>query len=103
MKYDKKIKRYNYDENIANINSLKRLIEIIFNTYNIYNNNYYNSVNINNLLLYYIKSDYINNKIVKIKLKDKYEEISDIIKQKKIGDKKLKEDKENNEKIEKIK
>jgi len=29
----------------------KKLNEIIYNTYNIYNNNYYNSININNILI----------------------------------------------------
>ena len=75
LKYDKKIKRYNYDEKIENINSLKILIELIYNTYNMYNNNYYNSININNTLIsifnnqIYINDD-LNNEyenIIKIK------------------------------------
>ena len=51
------------------------MIEIIYNTYNVYNNNYYNSININTLLIsifnnrIYIKDD-LNNEyenIIKIK------------------------------------
>ena len=104
-KYINEINTYKFEEKIENFDNILKINKIIFSIYNIYNNNYYNSVNINNLLLYYIKSEYINDKIVKIKLKDKYEEISDIIKQKRIEDKKMKEDKEHNEKInlEKIK
>ena len=50
-KYIKIIQNYNYNENIENINSIKKLNEIVYNTYNIYNNNYYNSININNILI----------------------------------------------------
>ena len=50
-KYERKIQRYNYDKYIANADYLKRLNEIIYNTYNTYNNNYYNSININNILI----------------------------------------------------
>ena len=71
LKYDKKIKRYNYDENIANINSLKRLIEIIFNTYNVYNNNYYNSINLNNILI----SIFNNKTYINDDLNNEYENI----------------------------
>ena len=69
--------------------------------YNIYNNNYYNS------LINYINTQYINDNIIKIKLKDKYEEVINIIKQKINKDKKMKEiedkkDKEINEKVKKV-
>ena len=87
LKFDKKIKRYNYDENIANINSLKRLIEIILNTYNVYNNNYHNSININNTLI-----SIFNNKIyINDDLNNEYENIlkikNETINNKKINNK----------------
>ena len=50
----KKIKeKIGYNRKIENLKYIKRLIEIIFNTYNIYNNNYFNSKNINNVLMIY--------------------------------------------------
>ena len=98
-KYLNEIKEYKFEEKIENYENMLKINKIIFNIYNNYNNNYYNSVNINNLLLYYIKSEYINDKIMKIKLKDKYEKVVDIIKQKKKEDKKIKELKEKNEKM----
>ena len=70
-KYKRKIKRYNYDEYIENTEYLKKLIEIIYNTYNVYNNNYYNSININTLLI-----SIFNNRIyVKDDLNKEYENI----------------------------
>jgi len=81
-----------------------RINETIFNVYKTYNNNYYNAVNINNLLLYYIKNDYINNKIMKNILKDNYDKIINIIKQKNNEDNKLilktKNENDKNNKIE---
>ena len=58
----KKIKeKIGYNRKIENLKYIKRLIEIIFNTYNIYNNNYFNSKNINNvLMIYHDKRIYIN-------------------------------------------
>ena len=50
---------------------MKRLIEIIFNTYNVYNNNYHNSININNSLI-----SIFNNKIyINDDLNNEYENI----------------------------
>ena len=70
-KYKRKIQRYNYDEYIENLDYLKRLNEIIYNTYNIYNNNYYNSININNILInIFNNKTYINDD-----LNDEYENI----------------------------
>ena len=61
-KYKRKIKRYNYDEYLENADYLKRLFEIIYNTFNTYENNYYNSININNILLsIFNNKTYINN------------------------------------------
>ena len=52
-----------------------KINETIYNTYNIYKNNFYNCVSINKLLLYYSESNYINENIMKKELNDKYENI----------------------------
>ena len=59
------IKNLNFDKKIENMNNLIKINEIIFNTYNSYNDNYYNCININSLLLNYCKNNYIKNKIMK--------------------------------------
>ena len=70
-KYKKKIKRYNYDEIIENIHFFKRLNEIFYNTYKVYNNNYFNSININNTLI-----NVFDNKIyINDDLKGEYENL----------------------------
>ena len=46
----KKIGIFRYNIKIDNILNIKKLNEIIYNTYNICNNNYYFSLNINNLI-----------------------------------------------------
>ena len=54
------------DKKLENLDYLKRLTEIIFYTYERYNNNYYNSVNINNALdSYYKNKEGFNNKLNK--------------------------------------
>ena len=73
-KYKRKIKRYNYDESIENLDNIKRLNEIIYNAYKIHNNNYYNSLNINNILI-----SILNNKTY-INDDDLYNEYENIIK-----------------------
>ena len=70
-KYKRKIQRYNYDEYIENANYLKRLNEIIYNTFNTYNNNYYNSININNMLI----SIFNNKTYINDDLNNEYENI----------------------------
>ena len=67
---------------------------MVFNIYNNYNFNYYNSFNINSLLEYYIKSDYINNRIIRTKLRDNYDKIIEKIKLKRNEDEKMKEENE---------
>ena len=63
-----------------NVNMLT-LNEIIYNTYDNYKNNYYNSMTINNLLLYYNNNTDINNKMRNI-LGNKYDKIINIRKKK---------------------
>ena len=58
-----------YEDNIKEL-EIKRLYEIIYNTYDRFNNNYYNSMNINKIIINYYKNnlnkEYDNNiKIIK--------------------------------------
>ena len=85
-KINEKIKNLKYDKLIENINNIRRINEIVLNTYDLYNNNYYNSININSILQSYMNNDYIKNKIMKNVLRNKYDEICEIIQQKKQED-----------------
>ena len=69
--------------------NVKRIIEIISNTYNLYNNNYFNALNINNIL-----STYIENDSIKKLLNNKYDKICDKIKQKNMCNKSIQSTKE---------
>ena len=97
--FNEEIKNLKYNEKIDNINNIKTINEIIYNTYKIYNNNYYNAININSILLSYIKNEYIKNKIMKSILNNKYEEIYEIIQRKMKDDNNMKKEKENNKKL----
>ena len=77
--YEKEMNKCGFFKKIENYDNMIKINTMVYNTYNNYSNNYYNSININSLLLFYINNDYINNNIVKIKLKDKYNDIIDII------------------------
>ena len=59
-----KIKEYKHDEKIELKTNYNKIIEIIYNTYLKYNNNYYNSLNINNIYDYKKNKKMINNKII---------------------------------------
>ena len=78
-KYKDIIEKHNLK--IDNLNNFKILNEIIYNTYNMYNNNYYNAININNILINSynninkIKKDYNENYNNLIKIKEGNEEI----------------------------
>ena len=99
IKYINEINRHEFEKAIENYEQMLRINKMVFNIYNNYNNNYYNSLNINSLLKYYINTQYINDNIIKIKLKDKYDEIVNIIKQKRKEEK----DKNENKEIEELK
>ena len=45
------LEKINIEKQIENINNIKRINEIVYNAYNLYNNNYYNSININNIIM----------------------------------------------------
>ena len=86
-KFDKEIKNLKYNKEIQNMNNIKKLNEIVYNTYNIYNNNYYNAINIYKILLGYINNENINNKIKNKILNIKNDVISEIMQRKKKVDK----------------
>ena len=68
-------------DKIKNKENMLELNELIYNTYDNYTNNYYNSMSINNLLLYYNNNTKINNKMRNI-LGNKYDKIINIRKKK---------------------
>ena len=104
-KYNKEINKYNFDNKIENYDNMLKINEAIFHIYDTYKNNYYNGININNLLLYYSKNEYINDNIMKNILKDNYDNVINKINFKKIEDNKLKKeikDDKMNDEIKKI-
>ena len=100
-KYKDTINNLTYDERIEKMTNIKKINEVIYNTYNLYNNNYYNSININKILLSYLENEDIKNKIMKRILNNKYEEIIEIILQKRDEEKLRKEKLENEENLRK--
>ena len=81
-KYLNKINNFEFDKKIDNSYNILKINEMVFNIYNAYEHNYYNAVNISNLLFHYTENKYINDKIMKKILNDKYEEIIQSTKQK---------------------
>ena len=55
-KYNKIIQKYKFNEKIEHINNLKKLNAIIYNTFDTYKNNYFNIININNILIYNLEN-----------------------------------------------
>ena len=49
-KYNDIINNLKYDKTIEKMTNTKKINQIIYNTYNLYNDNYYNSININKVL-----------------------------------------------------
>ena len=74
-KYQEQINNWDYDKKIDKINDIRRINELVYNTYNENNNNFYNSVNINKCLLNYYNNEYIKNNIMKRILDNNYENI----------------------------
>ena len=100
--YEKEINKYKFEKKIENYENMIKINKNIYEKYYNYNNNYYNSININSLLIYYTNNNYINDKIMKVKLKDKYDFILNIINNRK-GKIHLKIDELKNEYEERIK
>jgi len=82
-KYNSEIINTEYDRKINDINNIKFLTEIVYNAYNKNNNNYYNSININNLIVSYYTNEYIRNNIMKKILQNNYENVIKMILQRK--------------------
>ena len=78
-KYNEEIERLGYDKKIENLNSIVKFNEIVYNTYNAYKQNYYNCINLNNLLINYYKNENIKNNVIKRILKDDYDKVSKLI------------------------
>jgi len=96
--YNDSINNLTYDKAIERMTNTKKINEVIYNTYDLYKDNYYNSVNINKILLSYLINKHIKNKIMKRLLNDRYEEIIDIILKKRDEDNKMKIIREKEEK-----
>ena len=78
--FEEVIKEYKniFEKNQDNINlsNFIKISEIVLNTYDTYNNNYYNALNVINILLCFYQNDYINKKIFgKISNKDYLERL----------------------------
>ena len=101
-KYNTVIQNLKYDKLIENTDNILKINQIVYNTYNAYNDNYYNSININNILLCDCKNEYIKNTLMKKILKNKYEEILELILTKKKEDINTNIKKEKEEKNRKI-
>jgi F0F1-type ATP synthase membrane subunit b/b' len=90
-KYINITQKHGYGKTIENMNNIRRLNEIIYNTYNMNSNNYYNSININKLLISYIINNKKNN-IFENLLKNEIDNIMKIKSKKdNIGDNNIKE------------
>ena len=79
QKYNEQIERLGYDKKIENLNSIVQFNEIVYNTYIFYSQNYYNCINLNNLLINYYKNENIKNNIFKRILKDDYNKVTELI------------------------
>ena len=69
-KYYEILNKISIDKEIENIANIKELNDLIYNTYNCYKNNYYNSKNINNLIMNFHK----NNKYIRENIRKKLTE-----------------------------
>ena len=70
MIYEKKIEDFQFDYKIEKAESIIKINEMVYKTYMSYKKNFYNCVNVNNILACNLK-----NKLLYEKLKKNYEEI----------------------------
>ena len=101
LKKEKLIEKYNndikrFDERIQNLNNIIKINESIYYFY-IYKKNYYNAININNLVLNYLENNNIKEKIIKQFFPKFCEEIEESAKKK--MKQKIKDNMEQNEEI----
>ena len=71
--YKERTKKLKYSIKFEKLNNIKNLLEIVYNTYCAFNNNYFNAININKILLHFHKNEYINDTIMKRTLKENYQ------------------------------
>ena len=72
--YDRIMKKISIEQKIEDLTNLKRINKLVYNTYNLYNNNYFNAKNINNIIINFHKSnDIIKNNIQKTASENDYE------------------------------
>ena len=68
------IDKISFEKKIEELTNMKRINKLIYNTYNLYNNNYYNSKNINNIIMNFHKNnENIKNDIQLITPQNDYE------------------------------
>ena len=79
--YKNKYDSYQFESKIEKAESIIKINENIFNVYNTYNNNYFNAININNILVSYNCNKSHNEKMKRIFGND-YEQIMNMIKNK---------------------
>ena len=66
--------KISFEKKIEELTNMKRINKLIYNTYNLYNNNYYNSKNINNIIMNFHKNnENIKNDIQLITPQNDYE------------------------------
>ena len=78
-KYNEQIEKLGYDKKIENSNNIVKFNEIVYYTYKYYNQNYYNCINLNNLLINYYQNENIKNNVFKKILKDDYNKVTELI------------------------
>ena len=81
ISYKNKIDSFQFEKKIRNIHNFIKLNKNIFDLYKSYNNNYFNAMNINNILVSYANNKLINEKMKKILDKD-YEMVINMVKDK---------------------
>ena len=81
--FDLDKKNLPFDNSIENMNNLKIIIEKIYKTYMLNSDNYFNAINMNNILLSYNKKEYLENNILKKVVKNNYEDTEKLIFQRK--------------------
>ena len=81
ISYKNKIDSFQFEKKIRNIHNFIKLNKNIFDLYKSYNNNYFNAMNINNILVSYANNKLINEKMKKILDKD-YEIVINMVKDK---------------------
>ena len=79
QKYNEHIERLAYDKKIEILNSFVKFNEIVYNTYISYNQNYYNCINLNNLLINYYNNENIKNNVIKRILKDDFDKVTKLV------------------------